>query len=388
MFKVDQKPSLWYLTKVFLYLGVTAFGGYTALVAMVRKKLVEEDKILEDRLIMDSITLASILPGPLAVNITTYIGFYLRGWPGALLSMTSVLFPSVLFMILLAEFHDVYNGIPQVEKFLLGVLPVIASIILSVAYKMSRKNIKHSWQWIVFGVVLVTSFFFRGYFVFLAVLLSAGTTGGILGKEVQKFTSVGMSGRIKSAILGTLVIVLLLTIIGVLFNVEGTVLTTFAQVSLTLFGGGYVMVPVLFDIVVQQNAWLTDLEFSKAIAFGQITPGPILVSATFVGYRVAGLMGAVSGTLGIFLPAALLMIVVGVCYESISRYSIIHRVLSGISPAIIAYITFSVSLIVPLSELDWFALLTILVSLLLMIRFEISFFWLIIAFGLARASFF
>lgn len=355
----------------------------------MRKKLVDSDKVLDDQLIMDSIALASILPGPLAVNITAYLGFYLRGWAGALLSMSAVLLPSVLLMILLSEFHDSYSSIPAVERFLLGVLPVIAAIILSVAYKMSRKNIRNGWQWIILIAVLVLSFLIRGYFIFLIMLLIGGISGWYFGEEDGlPHENTRRSDKAWSVIMGVVIIVITCLFFASFFQLESILLFTFAKVSLTLFGGGYVMVPVLFDIVVEQNKWLTDLEFSKAIAFGQITPGPILVSATFVGYRVAGIVGAISATVGIFLPSAMLMIVVGVLYQSISQTIYIHKVLSGISPVIIAYITYSVVLIVPFSEIDWFVILTIITSLVVMIRFNLSFFWLLLCFGFTRAIFF
>ena len=379
---MDKKVSLWYLVKVFLFIGFTAFGGYTALVAIIRERLVEQDKVLDDRLIMDSITLASILPGPLAVNITAYIGFYLKGWRGALLSMASVLFPSVLLMILLAEFQNRFNEIGFVATFFKGVMPVIAAIIFSVAFKMSQKNIKTWWQRLVFVLALICAFVFKGYFVFLLSIVISGLAGLFFGETKEPaITSVDLSGKIPSALIGVGVFGLLFLPIALMLSEEAVLFNTFSKVSLTLFGGGYVMIPVLHDLVVEQNLWLSSSEFAQSIAFGQITPGPILVSATYVGYKVSGIMGALVATVGIFLPSALLIILVGVFYQSISGLSIITKLFLGISPAITGFIVFSVSLIVPLDEIDWFSGFAIFISVVAIARFKVNFFWLMLVFG-------
>ncbi|MDW3194810.1 MAG: chromate efflux transporter [Cytophagales bacterium] len=378
---MENKVSLWYLVKVFLFIGVTAFGGYTALVAIIRKRLVEQDRVLDDRLIMDSITLASVLPGPLAVNITTYIGFYLKGWAGALLSMAAVLFPSVLLMMLLAEFQSNFNEIGLIAAFLEGVLPVIAAIIFSVAFKMAKKNIKTWWQWVIFLATAISAFLLKGYIVFIITIVLAGFIGLFLGEKETSKTDVDMSKKVRSAVIGVVVIAAAFLLISFLWGEEAILLNTFSKVSLTLFGGGYVMIPVLHDLVVEQNQWLASSEFAQAIAFGQITPGPILVSATFVGYKVSGILGALVATVGIFLPSALLIILVGVFYQSISGLAVISKLFKGISPAIIGFIVFSISLIIPFNELDWFAGLVLIVSAVAITKFNINFFWLMLIFG-------
>lgn len=367
-----------------MFIGFTAFGGYTALVAIIRKRLVEKDAVLDDRLIMDSITLASILPGPLAVNITTYIGFYLRGWSGALLSMVSVLFPSVLLMMTLAEFQTFFNEVTVISTFLEGVIPVIAGVILSVAFNMSKKNIKSWWQWVIFLMALTCAVIFNGYFVLLIVITMAGLVGFFLGAAEPSKTAVDMSHKVKIAVAGVGIFGLVFLSVSLLFDENAILLNTFSKVSLTLFGGGYVMVPVLHDLVVNQHQWLSSGEFAQSIAFGQITPGPILVSATFVGYKVAGVIGALLATIGIFLPSALLIILVGVFYQSISGLSMIARLFMGISPAIIAFIFFSVLLILPISQLDWLAGLTVGLSVIAITRFKLNFFWLLLVFGTIR----
>lgn len=378
---MEKKVSLWYLFKVFLFIGVTAFGGYTALVAIIRKRLVEKDGVLDDRLIMDSITLASILPGPLAVNITTYIGFYLKGWAGALLSMAAVLIPSVLLMMLLAEFQSYFNEIGWITTFIKGVMPVIAAIIFSVAFKMAKKNIKGWWQWGIFLMTTISAFLIKGYIIFIITIVIAAIIGFFLGENESSKTAVDMSKKVKSAVIGVTGLAMAFLLVSFFLGEEAILFNTFSKVSLTLFGGGYVMIPVLHDLVVEQNQWLASSEFAQAIAFGQITPGPILVSATFVGYKVSGVLGALIATIGIFLPSALLIILVGVFYQSISGLTMIGKLFKGISPAIIGFIVFSISLIIPFNELDWFAGIALIVSVIAITRFNVNFFWMMLTFG-------
>ena len=190
-----------------------------------------------------------------------------------------------------------------------------------------------------------------------------------------------MSKKVGSAVMGVVIIAITFLLISFLWGEEAVLLNTFSKVSLTLFGGGYVMIPVLHDLVVEQNQWLASSEFAQAIAFGQITPGPILVSATFVGYKVSGILGALVASVGIFLPSALLIILVGVFYQSISGLAVISKLFKGISPAIIGFIVFSISLIIPFNELDWFAGLVLIVSSVAITRFNVNFFWLMLIFG-------
>ena len=138
----DNKPSLLYLVKTFLVVGASSFGGYSALISVVQDRLVERDKLISNKIIVEGFSLASVLPGPVAVNTVTYIGFSLRGWPGAMASMVSVITPSFFLMIVLTHFYLRYGTIPEVASIMQGILPVVMGIILMAGYNMSKKNLK------------------------------------------------------------------------------------------------------------------------------------------------------------------------------------------------------------------------------------------------------
>ncbi|MEQ9165158.1 MAG: chromate transporter, partial [Fulvivirga sp.] len=136
-----SKPTLLYLFKTFVIIGISSFGGFSALVAVVINKMVERDKQISEDVIMNGFSLASVLPGPVAVNTVAYIGYYLRGWRGGLLAIFSVILPSFILVVIATHFYLEYGDLPQVRSIIQGVIPVIIAVIISVAYNMSRKSV-------------------------------------------------------------------------------------------------------------------------------------------------------------------------------------------------------------------------------------------------------
>jgi chromate transporter len=161
----------------------------------------------------------------------------------------------------------------------------------------------------------------------------------------------------------------------------------FSKVSLTLFGGGYVMIKALHDLVVMDLNWISSNEFNQAIAFGQLTPGPILVSATYIGFKVAGLWGALIATIGIFLPASLLMLLAAHGFKKLPDNIWVNAVLMGIRPVIVSFIVFSALIILkPVGFNDQTVVLTIL-SFVLIEYVKINFLWLMLISGLISLFF-
>ncbi|MTI37968.1 chromate efflux transporter, partial [Fulvivirga lutimaris] len=306
------QPSLLFLFKTFLIIGVSSFGGFSALVAVVINKMVERDKKISEDVIMNGFSLASVLPGPVAVNTVAYIGYHLSGWRGSLIAVFSVILPSFILVVIATHFYLEYGNLPQVRSIIQGIIPVIVAVIISVAYNMSQKSVK-SWKHVLILLLgLTIQFFFSGYLVFILCLLGSA----VLGLFFFKQESVPTEGKIDKAKVDWVPLLLCILFaavlgIGVLMpeNLNAKIFEVFSKISLTLFGGGYVMVPILQSIIVEQMNWLTNVQFVDAIAIGQVTPGPILISAAFVGYKVSGLLGALIATIGIFGPSSLLMIV-------------------------------------------------------------------------------
>jgi len=339
-------PSLIFLFKSFFKIGITSFGGHAALVSVLQKELVQKKAIVSEEVILDGLSIASFLPGPLAVNVVTLVGYKLRGWLGAITCLMSVLLPPFILMIAIAELYERYSNLDMVKSFLESAIAVIIALVLSMCYSMIVKNVSKTWQYILLGVILISAFFLHTYLWIIIFILLGGALGYFFRDNPHNDRNSKPQSTIKNEgrhLLAGFVIVVL-TFIVLLFFLTGIyhqLLFEFAKISLTLFGGGYVMIPILHEIVVDNFHWLSSNEFANAIAFGQITPGPILVSATYIGYKLGGLLGAFLATMGIFIPSAVVMIVVGSAFESVKNHPLIDGIMKGIRPVIIALIAYS-----------------------------------------------
>ncbi len=325
---------------------MTSFGGHAALVSVLQKELVEKKRIITEDVILDGLSIASFLPGPLAVNVVTLIGYKLRGWVGAITCMASVLLPPFILMISIAELYSRYSNLDLVKSFLESVISVIIALILSMCYNMIAKNISKTWQYVLFIAIVISAFFLNTY-LWIIIFIFLGGVVGYFFKEMPSNNRIGKPIDVikhdwRHLYAGFVIVVLIFVGLFVfLTGIHHQLLFEFAKVSLTLFGGGYVMIPILHDIVVDKFHWLSSVEFSNAIAFGQITPGPILVSATYIGYKLSGILGAFLATIGIFIPSAVVMIFVGSAFESVKGHPVIDGIMKGVRPVIIALIAYS-----------------------------------------------
>jgi len=156
---MSDKPSLVYLFKSFFKIGLTSFGGHAALVSVLQKELVQKKNIISEDVILDGLSIAAFLPGPMAVNVVTLIGYKLRGWPGAFICMSAVLLPPFVLMIGIAKLYGMYSNLDPVKGFLQGVIPVIIALILSLCYTMIIKHVTLFWQYLLFIIILISAFF-------------------------------------------------------------------------------------------------------------------------------------------------------------------------------------------------------------------------------------
>ena len=370
-------------------IGASSFGGFSALVAVVITKMVERDKKISEDVIMNGFSLASVLPGPVAVNTVAYIGYHLRGWKGGLVAVASVIIPSFILVVLATHFYLAYGDLPEVRSIIQGIIPVIIAVIISVAFNMSQKSI-NSWKHIlILSIGLVIQFFFKGYLVFILCLLGSALLGLLFFKQNE----VNEGSDVSKAKVDWVPLVLAtsfatLIVAGVLLpeSINMKIFEVFSKISLTLFGGGYVMVPILQNIIVEQMDWLTNLEFVDAIAIGQVTPGPILISAAFVGYKVNGVLGALIATIGIFGPSSLLMIILSGGLKRFSTNAKWLAMLQAIKPMVISFILYSVWIIGQNLDSYITSIFIIAVSLIALLKFKLNFLYLI--FGLGAVGYF
>ena len=362
-FDSPASTSLAYLLINFLKIGSTAFGGFMALVSVIENIIVDKRKLLTHEDMLDGISLASVLPGPVAANVVAYVGYRLKGGIGALITATAVLLPSFLLVVALTIAYLQAGEIPAVNKVFAGFIPAVVAIIMSAATRMSKKAIK---GWKEISIAAIAAILLKsvgGFYITLIVILGAGLTGWLIfrGKVARNLAENPIESKIeplrieKIAIpLGILAVILSLSLLPLPLAEDSLakIFVTFSGMSLMLFGGGYVFIPMIQEVVVNNYGWVTQTEFANAIAMGQITPGPILISAAFIGYVVKGITGAFVATVAIFFPPGLLMVTMSHLLERIKGSVMVQAALKGIRPAVIGMIFTAAIVVAQTAQVD------------------------------------
>ena len=342
---MKKNISYFRLFLTFLKTGTISFGGYMMLIAMIRHEFSIRNKIIKKKKILDAITMASFLPGPMAINVASYIGFILKGWRGAVVSFVAVLLPSFFIMVVFTHLYINSKNIPGFSSFFNGVMPVVAAVIFSVAYGFYKDSKDKTLAFLLSILSFTLTSLIKGYIsIILPLLVCGGLNLLYNGDKIKKITNPKKAFiRVKGIIIASLVMTILLVFLNTApidtpsFNLS----KVFANISLTLFGGGYVFIPYLDKIIVDQLGWLTQREFIDSIAMGQITPGPILITATFIGYKINGLLGAFLSTLSIFLPSSVVIIFFSRFYYFIKKNSTVKLIINGFKIGIIGLICYS-----------------------------------------------
>jgi len=288
-------PKVREVAALFLKLGVIAFGGPAAHIAMMQREVVEDRKWMSQQHFLDLVGATNLIPGPNSTEMAIHCGFHRAGWMGLFISGLTFILPATLITGVFAWIYVKYHTVPELATFMYGIKPAVIAIILGAVYKLGRKALKN-WQLGVVGfVVIVMSFF--GISAIAAILI-----GGAVGMLWLRVLS------IRSQMSAWLLPLLPLKPALDSGATDATILQIFAvflKIGAVLFGSGYVLVAYLDAEVVTGLGWLTKAELLDAIAIGQFTPGPVLSTATFVGYQIQGLWGAILATAGIFLPSFL-----------------------------------------------------------------------------------
>jgi chromate transporter len=301
--------------------------------------------------------------------------------------MASVLLPSFILMIAIAALYGKYSNLEPVNNFLSGVIPVIIALILSLCYNMVVKHVSKPWQYITMLLIIVAAFYLNSYQAIILYILTGAVLGYVFSRkdESNQITEPASIDKYKRLYLysGLVVVVLIFLVLYFVLNgIHHQLLFEFGKVSLTLFGGGYVMIPILHEIVVDNFNWLSSSEFANAIAFGQVTPGPILVSATYVGYKLGGIMGAFLATMGIFVPSAVVMIIVGNVFERVKTYAVMDGIMKGVRPVIIALIAYSGWILFDSLDQKLFSLIITIASFLIITYTKFNYFLVILIAGI------
>jgi len=384
---LKKEVTLKYLFLNFLKIGATSFGGFMAMISVIQDQMVKKNKVIKNEIILDGISLASVMPGPMAVNVVTFIGYQLKGVYGALISMLAVILPSYILVLGLSWSYFEYGNLPAVDKIFSGIMPAVVAIIIVVAVRMAKKSITDYKQWIICilsGILLISV---GGVFITLGLIFFGGLVGYILYHNSitqQKFIDLPNNSKQKRipyyfffvltvVIFGILIVPALVPVgLNEFFADVRKLMMVFGGMSLTLFGGGYVFIPAIQETVVQNLHWLTVKEFTDSIAMGQITPGPILISATFIGYKVAGVLGSIVATVAIFLPSGLLMIIGSHFLNKFKKSMVVNAIFKGLRPAVIGMI-FAASITIGRSiEINWQSVLIFLMIFIANFKYNVN----------------
>jgi chromate transporter len=377
--------NLRYLFLTFFKIGMVSFGGHMALISVIQREMVDKDKTVDADVIIDGISIASLLPGPVAVNVVAYVGHHLQGKKGAAISMLGILFPActLMFVISWCYFNFAYKI--HLAYIMLYTAGAVSAIILSTGANIYKKEIHGKViKTAICLVAAIITVFAKGYFVTLGLM----TTGGILGYFLNpdnKSKLIVVDGASPAggfnlswlnrgllAVLGIIEIGFFTNVAALLNNIYLKLVLVFAGISLSLFGGGYVIVPIMQSLIVGDLKWLSNQQFVDSITFSQVTPGPILISALFVGYKLAGFLGGLIAIAAIFVPSATLMLIVSNIFKRNKHHHTMQCILAGIKPVVVGMIIASAIILLRSLALDKAIIAVTIVAFVLSFRFKVS----------------
>ena len=366
------------VTLLFLKLGFTAFGGPAAHIAMFRDEVVKRRKWIDDYHFLDLLGATNLIPGPNSTEMAIHLGFVRAGWRGLIAAGAAFIIPPVFIVIGLAWVYVHFGTTPEAGWLLYGVKPVIIAIILQAILGLRKAAIKGPLTAVVGAAALV--FYLLG--VNEIALLFAGGVAVMVGENLRRLTKANLVAII--APLGGLSVPALAA--GA-FNLP-LMFLIFLKIGAVLYGSGYVLLAFLRADFVTRLGWLTDQQLIDAVAIGQVTPGPVFTTATFIGYILGGLPGALLATLGIFLPSFIFVAVSNPLIPRLRNSPWMSGLLDGVNVAALGLMAAVTWQLGRASIIDPFTIVLGLVAALLLFRFKINTTWLVLggaAAGLASA---
>jgi chromate transporter len=372
--KQEHSTSLFSLALLFLRLGTTAFGGPAAHTAMMEDEVVRRRKWMTRDEFLDLLGAANIIPGPNSTELAIHIGHRQAGWPGLLVTGASFILPAVLIVTAFAWAYVRYGSLPQVAGVLYGVKPVIIAIVLQALWSLGRTAIKSKFLAII-GLFAVALTLLKVHE--LLVLFGAGLTAALARRVTQQIKSNNGFKSLISA--STLAMLLQTSSAGAASFGLWPLFLFFLKVGAILYGSGYVLLAFIRADLVERWHWLTETQLLDAIAVGQVTPGPVFTTATFVGYVLGGTRGAMVATLGIFLPAFFFVAVSGPLVPRIRRSQLAGAFLDGVNVAALALMLIVTYQLGRAALVDLTTLVLALISAFMLFRFRVNSAWLIIA---------
>jgi chromate transporter len=351
------------LVRYFLRLGFLGFGGPVALVGQMERELVDEHKWLTKEQMREAIAICQSLPGPLAIQVGIYVAYLRGGFWGAWAGRWAFILPNFVIVAALGALYVYLGDLQPVTAIFYGVSPAVIALILHSCYRLAKLGMEDWLQWAIAAVCLVVTVVLQAEVALL--FIGAGIVGILYYGNLFR--------RPPPAALSVTVVPVLAQLAPTASSsILGKLLLFFLKAGSLTFGSGLVIVPFLEQGLVQQFGWLDQRQFLIAVAIGMISPGPVVITATFVGYLVAGFWGSVVSTIGIFLPSFLLVLIVAPILARHRGNPNVQGFVKGAYAAAIGTILGACILLGRIAVGDWLTALIGLVSLGILFRWKVS----------------
>jgi len=347
------KSELKNIAQLFLKLGTFSFGGPAAHIAMMEDEIIKKRKWFSHQHFLDLIAATNLIPGPNSTEMVMHCGHERGGRKGLIVAGISFILPAVLITMAFAWFYKSYGSLPKVEVFINGIKPAVIAIMSISIYRLGSKALKSKLLGVLGGLTLIACLFGLNE---ISALFICGFTGLILFVFKRNRNSLFMFSPF--------------ILMNQLSNPDLLkVFVVFLKIGALLYGGGYVLFAFL-DTELVSRGILSRADLINAVAVGQFTPGPILSTATFIGWQIAGFWGSVLATLGIFLPSFIFVLLLNPLVPKMRKSKEISAFLDAIgiaAVAIIAVVTIEMSRCV---LVDWQSIFILLISFVLLLKFK------------------
>ncbi|MGB7993073.1 chromate efflux transporter [Methanoregula sp.] len=349
----SQQPSLGSLFFSFFRLGLTAFGG-PAMVTYIRKMAVNEKGWLDGAVFDEGIALCQAIPGATAMQVTAYTGLRIRGITGALAAFVGFSLPAFILMMVLSALYVSTSDLPPVKALFLALQAIVVALVAYATVSFGKTSLTRWFSLVIAGIAAVL--FIAGVNPIIVILLAALLGIALLpAPDKKQELPVTAFPRPETSFLILLAVACTFFVLLNFLNTDlFTLATTMARVDLFAFGGGFASLPLMFQEVVVVHSWLSSTTFINGLALGQVTPGPIVITATFVGFLTYGFWGGIVATIGIFTPSFLVVVGTVPYYDWLRSSQLYQKMFQGILFSFVGLllsVTIKLALAVPWS---WF----------------------------------
>ena len=365
--KSTRRVPIKELVRYYLRLGLLGFGGPVALVGQMERELVAGRGWVTKDEMREGIAICQSLPGPLAIQVGIWLSYLRGGFWGAWAGGWAFILPNFVIVSVMGALYVHFGGLPWVTAIFYGVSPAVIALILHSCYRLTKLGMDDWLQWALAAAAFVVTVTVRAEVAW--IFLASGVVGILYyGSLLQTRPSASTTSSVVFSV------PLLVGADGGASSgaMLGKLFTFFAKAGSLTFGSGLVIVPFLEKGLVQQTGWLNEREFLVAVAMGMMSPGPVVITATFVGYLVAGFWGSLVATIGIFLPSFLLVLIVAPLLLRYRTNPNVQGFIRGAYAAAIGTILGACVLLGRIAIGDWLTALVTLASLVILFRWKVS----------------